>query len=346
MDLINELRRNPDQNPKVPAIEKIKKVFSTFPLDDIYISFRVNNHVSDINPKNMYGTPTGFYTFPATPFAKQIKNALANNSMKQFRTIFQYQTSLPYIYLFILKNDSNVLDNNTSLEETKQYVKQIANSYSTNNQVVQLCSTYLRDEYSPEFSDANGAAPYGKLKQPVHLLWLFIYQVAGLLGGKPRNTFTSIARTIGIDGFSDEKFTSFIHRNEPSQAVFFRVKNIGKVYKVEAGIELDTLKTKANAFLNQDEDKVIGMITKGYVDHVLTNKTFINGLIQKIGHDGIAELPEDKRNTLIQGMDEYDQEEVRWYSQQSEWALNESVEYKRLYEMFDKLNGTKLLNKV
>jgi hypothetical protein len=66
-------------------IEKIKSLSSR---KNTFISFRDSVNVSFINPKNIYETPTGVYSYPSNNFLTDIKNC---NTISEFLQIFPFK---------------------------------------------------------------------------------------------------------------------------------------------------------------------------------------------------------------------------------------------------------------
>ena len=61
--VINEARRNPETNVDENFAEFYNRMIQKAPRENIFISFRDTTHVTDVNPKSTYNTPTGFYTY-------------------------------------------------------------------------------------------------------------------------------------------------------------------------------------------------------------------------------------------------------------------------------------------
>ena len=76
-DFISEARRNPDQNPKIPVVNQLKKIFKDNyeyyydPRDvvreyhdDLYFVSMTKVDKLGINPTSKYNTPLGIYAYP------------------------------------------------------------------------------------------------------------------------------------------------------------------------------------------------------------------------------------------------------------------------------------------
>jgi hypothetical protein len=278
MKIINELRKNPEQNPRLSPIEEIKTIFDKYGYDDVYVSFRGGIHTSDINPKNDFNTPTGFYTYPASAFKKSIVNAIENNSMELFRKTFPFASDRGTVYFLAVQNKTNVLDNDTTLETTKKYVEKMAQMYGSNVVVAEFCKRYLNDTYESKY-DAGESTPYEVTQLPCHLLWLFIYDIAPYVAkGEPKNIFTKICKDVGIDGFVDKNFEGYIHLAEPAQAVFFKAKNLGTMLYVDENERNERQGDVIRKVSSYDRNRLSDILRSGKIDHMLDNQEFVKKL--------------------------------------------------------------------
>jgi hypothetical protein len=287
MYYINEKRSNPEVNAVRSEWDKLKSIFRKVGYENTYISFRDGLHVADINPKNKYGTPTGFYTYPAQAYKSRIEKALEGDDTHDFLQIFPFASGRNYIYIFSIGDGAKILDNNTTLQETKYFVKKIMTLYEdlespseAIDSVIYNCFYYLNDSYEPTYEDKD-AAIYSETNLPSHKLWLFLYEIAGLLGSKPNNRFTLLCKSIGIDGFSDNKGIGYIHKAEPYQAVFFKVKNIGKIYTVNIASEKGGIGKKGevmNKLLLMDNNMLKRVVKSGAINPLLKDFLFVSAL--------------------------------------------------------------------
>lgn len=227
LNSIIEARSNPDTNVDPTFEETINFVLSNNSLKNTFISFREEvGYVSDMNVKNEYGTPTGFYCYPLWLFF-QNKEDIIKMGEKRFRRKFPFASQREFMQFITIKSMNGVLDNNTTKEETNTYVSKLKQLYQNDNSIEKMCDAYMQNNYSSSYTD--------KIENPAHLLWLLMYEIAShLIAGKSTNE-TSITnklntmyRQIGINGFIDNG-SGYIHPLEPEQAVFFKVKNIANV---------------------------------------------------------------------------------------------------------------------
>jgi hypothetical protein len=297
MDIIHEKRSNPELNPKVEPIEELRMVFDKHGFDNTYISFREGKHITDINPKNKYGTPTGFYTYPTRQMGSNLKQALMSGNMDSFRKLFPFASDRAYVYIFIPNPNAVILNSQTTEEETRRIVSKIADHYATNynHAVGRLCEKFLENEYNSSYSDYD-AAHFDHTQLPAHKLWLFLYDVGLAINkGKAKNVFTKLCYDFGIDGFEDDKGFGWIHSAEKFQAVFFRVKNIGTMYQINTSEG-----QRDFSFLEKlPEEKVEALINAGRLDKFLKDSTFVNHLIGLYSWELFASIPIDKTTAIL-----------------------------------------------
>lgn len=203
------------------GIDTIHRMGDKYGYNNIYISFRDEPYVTQMNVNNSYGTPTGVYCYPLGSIEDSVRNSGSIKDMiSSNRPVLSYKYELRYIYLFTLKDKSNVLF--TSLDEKDKmdnYVKKIKNIYKNDQRIIELCDQYLSGNYVGEFEGQ-------KAKNPTNNLWLFIYNVVDGSKGKLQDNFTKLCYKIGIQGFVDDTCSKSIHSGEPCQGVFFSLRSI------------------------------------------------------------------------------------------------------------------------
>lgn len=86
---VNEKRRNPEQNPKIPLIDKLVKYSN---MDDVYVSFRSVNKLG-INPKSDYNTPNGIYCYSLESYKDDID--ARKDSRDAVKKIFPFLGFIP-----------------------------------------------------------------------------------------------------------------------------------------------------------------------------------------------------------------------------------------------------------
>ena len=223
--VINEARRNPETNINESFNEFYNRMIQKAPRENIFVSFREDTHVTDVNPKNEFRTPTGFYSYPLSSFDiyDDIYEKLTDSS---FRRSFPFANDRKYINFFILKNHDGILTDKTDKSTLNMYVERIKKLYPNSSKVKELCDSFIDGSYSSDYN-----------KTPVHdthLFWLFLYDIAqAAQAGNTLTRINLICRKIGVNGFVDYEGHEYIHPAEPSQAVFFKVKSLGEIFTYE-----------------------------------------------------------------------------------------------------------------
>ena len=224
--VINEARRNPETNVDESFAEFYNRMIQKAPREDIFLSFREDTHVTDVNPANRFRTPTGFYSYPLSSF-----DIPDNPTEIEFRRKFPFGNDRHYLNFFILKNHDGILTGKTDDSTLDMYVERIKKVYGDYWGVPKLCDSFIANTYTSDYIDED---PGRKVYHRTHLFWLFLYDVAKAMHeDRKENRINLICRNIGVNGFVDYEGHGYIHSAEPSQAVFFRVKNLGEVFIYE-----------------------------------------------------------------------------------------------------------------
>jgi hypothetical protein len=82
---LDEKRSHPDTNVDQSFNEFFHNLTSKYDSKDIFVSFRDTQNVTDINPKNQFNTPTGFYCYPLSSYDYD-----ESMSEYEFRGLFPY----------------------------------------------------------------------------------------------------------------------------------------------------------------------------------------------------------------------------------------------------------------
>ena len=249
---VSEARRNPETNVDESFSEFYNRMLNKAPIEDIFVSFRDSTHVTDVNPRNIYKTPTGFYTYPLSRYYSKDDGQITE---EDFRRKFEsdFGGDRKYINFFILKTHDGVLTHRTDKSTLDVYAERVKKLHPNVSEVKELCDSFIGGSYSSDY------------KTPVHnthLFWLFLYGVAEVVKIKNKQTRISLmCRKIGVNGFIDYG-DAYIHEYEPTQAVFFKVKSLGEIFIYETP-KLNT-NTINNAIQNK-EYKTIRDLTGGIV---------------------------------------------------------------------------------
>lgn len=283
-------RRNPDQNPRVSAFDRI--VAKGYNDADIFFSFTSILKIG-INPRSKHDTPNGIYTFPAREIVGMVKGNMNNAP---------YVGGQPYIHV-LRSNMKGVVDPLESYSKSN-YNKDIKKIYKLVKTRKSSLTNMVLEYLDAAIEDAEKGA---KLQTPIGWLWnvtrmltrddLFL-DFMGWKGVKsakikswyaktdnfttdmwgrkkkiPRNDrkgnvhlFSGVApnaqgwnnllRALGYKGFVDRTGSGLIHSNEPTQAVFLDTSAY-KVLEVIENKHYDRLRgyDKLKGYVKTLEDK-------------------------------------------------------------------------------------------
>ncbi len=239
---LDEARRNPEVNYQPIISKQIEQFVNKYKgqEDLLFISFRRDINVTFINPKNVYGTPTGIYTYPWLNFYDNIFEKYVKNYLIPDTSIeIPYQGSARYIFLYKLKSNQGVLTNQTTYNDTLPYANKLFNLVKNNEYALEIVNTYIND-YERYITDYYNYNEYARTSfGDVHKFWILLYLVGEkITKGKTQDTIGNLCRNIGVNGFVDFG-AGYIHPNEPMQAVFFRGRELFDDIKI-----IDTQKQK------------------------------------------------------------------------------------------------------
>lgn len=222
--IISEARRNPLTNVDESFNDFFNRILKKAPINDIFISFRDSIDVTDVNPKNIYETPTGFYTYPLSRYYRKEQDEITE---KEFRGIFdEFGSDREYINFFILRTHDGVLSHETDKSTLDIYANRIKKLYTNVGEVGRLCDSFIEGSYLPNHT--------GYIVHETHLFWLLLHDVVKHIKASNKQTRVNlICRNIGVNGFVDYG-NGYIYEYEETQAVFFKVKNIGEVFIYES----------------------------------------------------------------------------------------------------------------
>lgn len=214
-DIIFELRRNPELNPKISALDALKKYKDD---DSYFITFTTIEKVG-LNPRSPFSTPVGLYAYKLKDVYDELesKNYLFGVD-RPFVNVIQLTTSR----VLDLENYSN---KSTDLQKLRKiYESENGKSF---------------DDVLKEFEDNNHLLyPVNTDGKYVYGLMNFISQkIEGRTGPVKKSMvyFNQLIRKMGYDVVIDR--TGTVHLLQPSQAVFlvpsaykFVEKIINKTY--------------------------------------------------------------------------------------------------------------------
>ena len=234
-DILTELRKNPDQNPKVTvntelatALDQISEYGDP---TDLFISFTAVDKLG-INPQSKYLTPIGIYAYPAQYVADWVGS-------ERPMTDLPFAGDSPYATIF--KSQGNIIQlDKMDNDQVSDYYRKIAKYWS---QVSGRDWKTSVDEVEDIINRAGDKATFGD--RPGGRFWYVTMQVAKMLANvnkPPQNPAASIAyphrvswntlfRAIGIAGCVDSG-VGIIHTAEPHQAVFFDIGAVDVIKRV------------------------------------------------------------------------------------------------------------------
>jgi len=284
---IKEARRNPEVNIKTPPIQKINKILKTNDLNNLFMSFRTDLYITDINKTTKYGTPVGLYTYPLSVYHSKDNF----EKMQEFKQPFPFLNYLPNIVFYIAKDLSNVLSEETPESVVYQKAESIhnyaLNQKPENTEKIQYYYDKLQESfknkkaYKSEYLERENVS---KPELAVANLWYYLYDVSNSLYNNVQQGFNLICQQNGIYGFVDYGL-GWIHPNEKSQAVFF---NTGKVFGNNKEIVVDS----SNEQLRFKGDEGKKNKKQHYtVEEVLKKPELLNSISEKLKIEVIKKEP-------------------------------------------------------
>jgi len=246
-EFVTELRKNPEQNPKVTvnseiyqAIDKAGETADTIAdITNLFVTFTSIEKLG-INPQSNYDTPLGIYSYPAT----YIRKYISDRGMK----------GLPFAghseYATIFKAKGNIINLvNISEAEVNLYYKKIKlymkNKSSKDWKTVSdeidaiIDKSMSNDSFKGVDLFMMPSEPIKYSSFPGARLWYVTREVSKMIAAdKPRGTvpadslaWNNLFRSIGIAGCVDAGI-GIIHSNESTQAVFFDIGAVTVIKQV------------------------------------------------------------------------------------------------------------------
>jgi hypothetical protein len=296
---LDEARRNPEVNVDQPIAKQIEQFVDKYKGQEelIFISFRDDVYVTFINPKNVYGTPTGIYTYPwlnfyDDKFKKYVKDYLVANVGKNI----PFAGERKYMFIYKLKSNQGVLTNRTTYNDTLPYANKLLNLVKNNQNALEIVNTYINDYeryITYYYNDNNFANSYFG---DVHKFWVLLYLVGDYITkGKTQDTIGNLCRAIGVNGFVDFDGKGYIHGNERYQAVFFRGRELFDDIKIINTLQSGNKIYNRNLFdyinnkefiENLDAERVQNLLSNApnnefltlIIDTLLSNKNFVSNM--------------------------------------------------------------------
>lgn len=237
-DLLNELRKNPELNPKVPALKSLEKYKDD---DSYFITFTSIEKVG-LNPKTPFSTPVGVYAYKL----KDVYDELLEKN-------YLFGVDRPYVNVLQI-NTNKVLD----LE-----------NYSNKQQDIEKLKKIYESEFDDAFEDILKEFESSKdLLYPINTDGKYVYGLMNHISNKKSGKsgeakksmvyFNVLLRKMGYDVVIDR--TGTIHLLQPSQAVFLTPSSYKVIEKIiNKNYDVETQKTSTYWYkgMNPTVDNVI-----------------------------------------------------------------------------------------
>ena len=240
-EIIAEARRRSDVNLTIPVNAWINNYFREVEQkgDSVGNSVVLNLFVSltsipklGINPRSHYNTPLGIYAYPAEYVFQKVGRKLPLNKLP-------FAGDNPWVNIFRVSENSNVIDLDEVTEDMyneycQRFVEILSKRYKSPIETTNKVVVRFKEEAKTR---ARVTTPGGKL-------WYVSMEVSKELNDLYREktrsiTWNKLFRDVGIDGFIDMG-KGIIHPSEPTQAVFFSMKPIQVLDRVENKYSPDT----------------------------------------------------------------------------------------------------------
>lgn len=208
-----ESRKNPEQNKKTSPLDKLKEYAKKY--SNVFVTFTTVPKLG-INPSSEYETPVGVCSYPIDYV---IENQILNVPFAGFN---------PYLVVFKPKEYSSilVLDDKTQLESA----------------IIRVNRVLTKKGY--DTFEATNSVEF------MHGIYLSITNNESK--GSKKSQATNILRAAGYSGIFDNG-KGAIHENEPTQAIFFEIKNLTKLDIIYNSDSLNQHKGKVSREKEKEE---------------------------------------------------------------------------------------------
>jgi hypothetical protein len=232
---IQEARKNPDQNPKIPINDiiddyhkKAKNISGSY-IKNAFASFTNINKLG-INPKSKYDTPLGIYAYPLDYILDEVGDWYE-------MTKLPFAGGNPFVNLFEIKGNLVILNGLSQSDLSKYYLK-LGDYYSKTlgakkgstewKSAVDELETWIVDAPTYALINSNG----GRLWYVTMKMSWAITEFYGKSSKSSSIVWNKIFREIGIDAALDMG-DGVIHSNEPHQLVVFNPRSIRNVKRFD-----------------------------------------------------------------------------------------------------------------
>lgn len=268
-DFISEARRNPEQNPKIPVVQQLKKIFKdnyeyVDPRDvvreyhdDLYFVSMTKVDKLGINPTSKYNTPLGIYAYPLSYVLYQVDPGSDSEGTETLKSL-PFAGASPFANVFKTDYNRNLVCLNKENFDSvtfNHYVRKIGN-YLARFRIEQMERRFVdkmddekREIYWKNSVDvveewADKSEGSAKVQTWGGRFWYVTMKAADMMAmssGKEQKEgkvapdsllWNKLFREIGIDGVVDYG-EGIIHSAEPTQAVFFSKEPIEVVARFD-----------------------------------------------------------------------------------------------------------------
>lgn len=224
-DIISELRRNPELNPKIPALQALSKYKDD---DSYFITFTTIEKVG-LNPRSPFSTPVGLYAY-------KLKDVYGELESKNYL----FGVDRPFVNVIQLTTNRVLdLENYSNKSSDLQKLRKIYES-ETGKSFDDVLKEYDNNSHLLYPVDTDGKYVYG-------LMNFISNRIEGKTGPVKKSMvyFNKLLRQMGYDVVIDR--TGTVHLLQPSQAVFlvpsayrFVEKIINKSYSTNEPVSANT----------------------------------------------------------------------------------------------------------
>lgn len=258
--LILEARKNPDQNQKMDTLHELEVLLSSYPR--AFVTFTQIQKFG-INPGSKYETPLGLYAYPLDWAINEIENEGVGQV---------FAADEKYAHVFMVKPTANIID-----------LRDTANFKNDKKQLITAAQEL--GLHTPPLETATG---WKKLFKDIRIV---IEQFTFTQEHKDPKTFDRKSRDrlkgiifrklftkAGFDGIIDPGFGILYNKDEPTQAVFFNIKDLTLIETIQCKLASQELRNKAENLLARLQngapfDDIVGQLELiGQVNRVY-NKT-------------------------------------------------------------------------
>ena len=205
-----EARKNPAKNPKT-SVNDLLQAYYDENGEDTFVSFTSVDKLG-INPKSKYDTPLGIYAYPLSYVLREI------GEYDSPKHVLPFAGAAPFVNVFTADSPRVVHIPDITSADVNTYVATLKRAFPSH-------ADFIGASIGDSERHALDQRPGGRLW---YITKVLADRLAKGTSTKPPVMWNKIFRTLGIDGVVDSDGDGVIHRNEPTQAVFFRRNGVVK----------------------------------------------------------------------------------------------------------------------